>query len=105
MKVVLSTAAIVALCACNPTSFGKLERTIRIFCGIADVVISETDFAKAKKAFGEDSIGSKVCELFLPGGQDSDTPLTLPTTLVAPLPLTSEGEDLGSIIGTLQIPK
>ena len=104
MKPAVFLVGVLALSACDLQTFNTISKTIRIACGIADVVLSETEFAKAQLAFGEGSVGAGVCELFLPDGASSDTPLSLPATQTEVLPTARDGTELGTLTGRLEAP-
>lgn len=87
MKNIYLLTLAISISACSVAELGVAKQVVKVVCGVSEVLLTNVESEKVKKAFGEDSFGEAVCELFAPiGGLASDTPSKTPTQLSAKLP-------------------
>ncbi|NOC90617.1 hypothetical protein [Ruegeria sp. HKCCD6604] len=83
--VILSTLTLTS--ACITPGFGT---TLRVLCGFADVLISETDLGEIQDAFaGEDNAAKLVCDAILKKGvvePGAPQPIVVTGETIIPLP-------------------
>ena len=89
-------SGIFILASCNVADIFSTKKTIEIACKLSRVILQESEAEKMKKAFGEGSFASAVCEIFAPtGGSASDQQPTKSQTVTITL---SNGETVTGIV-------
>lgn len=92
MKYVLATAGFLALSSCSVADLIVAEKTLKVICGVSEVLLTEIESDKVTRAFGEESFGAKVCDLFAPlDAPASDTQPIGPQRVTIMLPVQPDG--------------